>query len=837
MARRIVLQTGALLFSLTVLAGVPYVATTVLGWPRLDLDADTAVAYLRGGSLPPGVAMAFGVSLLWALWGLYLAAAATELWQRTRGRPTRRLFGPLQFLAATAVGATAATPAAHAAVEPAVTADAEEKAPREEGPPPPVPEGGAQEEVGPEGQVHVERSRVLSGFALDSAELTPEMEVGLAPVIEMIRSHGAAGVPIVVAGHTDASGDPEYNQQLSQQRAEAVAEHLTAQLGPGAPEIEVQAAGADELLDEATDSGQRRVEIAYTVASGPPPPERSPEPPVEQSSEQELDERPVVVVEIPSAATATGAAAASGVVAGATGYLLGRRPRPDRDRRPEEGDEDGWSENVEEALASDVKDTGPGAPSSWAPPPPVWAGSSMPQQRGEAFDFRRLRGALGITGVGAHGAARTLLAMALQSEGLRVVLPEECLVTLLGDAAAERVRDGAPPGIRITTTLGDAVAHLHAEMLTNLEDDEDDDQEPVEPPNGKVDDDSEVSVLIAAADREEAQQVDDLLDAGGAPAAALVLSRWSGRVAVVDHAGFVHKGDGDIGGLAGTAWPLTTRGQVVDALIEAQRNRSMDSGSENGSEDGQVGADTQDEGSDAEAPERPVRLRVLGRVGLTAGGKAAVPRRRSAYEVAAYLALHPDGVRLERAVEDMWPEDIATRSTRRFHDAVSALRGAVRQTAAASDTATVVLHDDHYRLDPEAVSTDLWDLHKAMRPAGRADDLLQATADYEDFAADSDFRWAEPHRERLRQRLIEVLLAAADESEPNTAVRLLRRAVQVAPLTEQPHRKLVTCLLEQGDTGAAATAFAAYEQAMREIGAEAAPELRAHLSQKGDSVK
>ncbi|MDA2807170.1 OmpA family protein [Nocardiopsis suaedae] len=832
MARRIVLQTGALLFSIAVLAGVPYVATTVLGWPRLDWDADSAMAYLRGGSLPPGVATAFGVGLLWVLWGLYLAAAATELWQRMRDRPARRLFGPLQLLAATAVGATATTPVAHAVVEPAATADADEgEVPVEEGAPPPAPEGGAHEEAGPEGRVHIERSRVLSGIALDSAELTPEMEADLAPVIAMIRDHGAAGVPIVVTGHTDASGDPEYNQQLSQRRAESVAEHLTAELGPDAPEVVVQGVGADELLEDATDSGQRRVEITYTVASGPPPAARTPESPApEQPPEQAPDERPVVVVEIPSAATAAGAAAASGVVAGATGYLLGRRPRPDRDRGPGEGDEDDWDESEDEALAGAAQDPAHASTSLWSPPPPVEADSPTPQQQGETFPLRRLRGALGITGVGAHGAVRTVLAMALQREGLRVVLREDCLVTLLGDVAAERVRDGAPPGIRITTTLSEAIAHLHAEMLTNLEEDEDDDQEPVEPPNREADDEGEVSVLIAAADREEAQQVDDLLDAGGAPVAALVLSRWSGRVAVIDHAGHVHKGDGDIGGLAGTAWPLTTRGQVIDALIDAQRNRSMDSGSENGSDDGQVAAGTQDEGPEAEAPERPVRLRVLGRVGLTVGGKAAVPRRRSAYEVAAYLALHPDGVRLERAVEDMWPEDIATRSTRRFHDAVSALRGAVRQTASARGTATVVLHDDHYRLDPEAVSTDLWDLHKAMGPDGTADDLLQATVDYEDFAADSDFRWAELHRERLRQRLIEALLAAADDSEPNTAVRLLRRAVQVAPLTEQPHRKLVTCLLEQGDTGAAATAFAAYELAMREVGAEVAPELRAQLS-------
>jgi outer membrane protein OmpA-like peptidoglycan-associated protein len=66
-------------------------------------------------------------------------------------------------------------------------------------------------------------------FAFDKAELSPEAQGNLAKAAELIRAapHG----PIAITGHTDAKGEDAYNQRLSEQRAEAVAEWMRGQVG------------------------------------------------------------------------------------------------------------------------------------------------------------------------------------------------------------------------------------------------------------------------------------------------------------------------------------------------------------------------------------------------------------------------------------------------------------------------------------------------------------------------------------------------------------------------------------------------------------------------------
>jgi OmpA-OmpF porin, OOP family len=69
---------------------------------------------------------------------------------------------------------------------------------------------------------------------------------------------------IEVAGHADRSGTPQYNQRLSQRRAEAVATELVRQ-GVDRNEIAVTAFGESRPLVPTTDGAReprnRRVEI------------------------------------------------------------------------------------------------------------------------------------------------------------------------------------------------------------------------------------------------------------------------------------------------------------------------------------------------------------------------------------------------------------------------------------------------------------------------------------------------------------------------------------------------------------------------------------------------
>jgi len=61
-------------------------------------------------------------------------------------------------------------------------------------------------------------------FALDSAELPPELMRPLDAVAQSLREHGAHAVRIEV--HTDASGPHEARRTLTQRRAEAIKAYL-----------------------------------------------------------------------------------------------------------------------------------------------------------------------------------------------------------------------------------------------------------------------------------------------------------------------------------------------------------------------------------------------------------------------------------------------------------------------------------------------------------------------------------------------------------------------------------------------------------------------------------
>ncbi len=106
-------------------------------------------------------------------------------------------------------------------------------------------------------------------FDFDSAALRVEAEAALGNVAKIIRAH--VGASVRVEGHTDAKGSAEYNQALSEMRAESVRDWLLAAEGLSGTNIaitgfgESQPAAANETADGADDpegrQKNRRVEI------------------------------------------------------------------------------------------------------------------------------------------------------------------------------------------------------------------------------------------------------------------------------------------------------------------------------------------------------------------------------------------------------------------------------------------------------------------------------------------------------------------------------------------------------------------------------------------------
>lgn len=125
-------------------------------------------------------------------------------------------------------------------------------------------QAGATVEEGQELTVSLD-TEVL--FEFDQAELTADADEALAVAAETLKAQDVRA--IVVAGHTDGQGSAERNLELSQARAEAVAEALEADLGDGW-DITVEWHGMDQPVAdesgtpaqvEAAQARNRRVEI------------------------------------------------------------------------------------------------------------------------------------------------------------------------------------------------------------------------------------------------------------------------------------------------------------------------------------------------------------------------------------------------------------------------------------------------------------------------------------------------------------------------------------------------------------------------------------------------
>lgn len=141
---------------------------------------------------------------------------------------------------------------------PAPVAQAPAPAPAYVAPPAPAPVAVAPEAA------PVPKKLVLEGvnFDFDESVIRPEDQANIDKDIATLEQWGK--VNIEVAGHTDSRGSDEYNMTLSQQRADAVRNHL---IKKGIEADRLTAVGYGEsqpVADNATDEGRfknRRVEL------------------------------------------------------------------------------------------------------------------------------------------------------------------------------------------------------------------------------------------------------------------------------------------------------------------------------------------------------------------------------------------------------------------------------------------------------------------------------------------------------------------------------------------------------------------------------------------------
>jgi outer membrane protein OmpA-like peptidoglycan-associated protein len=102
-------------------------------------------------------------------------------------------------------------------------------------------------------------------FAFDSAELLPNTLSTLNSLGQALQSPQLAPYQIRIEGHTDSSGPTEYNQGLSERRAESVKQYLASHFNVATDRLMIVGRGEDEPMnDNDTREGRqknRRVEF------------------------------------------------------------------------------------------------------------------------------------------------------------------------------------------------------------------------------------------------------------------------------------------------------------------------------------------------------------------------------------------------------------------------------------------------------------------------------------------------------------------------------------------------------------------------------------------------
>ena len=113
-------------------------------------------------------------------------------------------------------------------------------------------------------------------------------------------------------------------------------------------------------------------------------------------------------------------------------------------------------------------------------------------------------------------------------------------------------------------------------------------------------------------------------------------------------------------------------------------------------------------------------MEVLGPVRITARGGEIRGGLRKARELAAFLAVHPDGVSGEAISEALWPESPPGHGASQRKLALRKLRDLLRAAAGLTEPMLITLAAERYRLDPAFISTDVADFQAALETARAA---------------------------------------------------------------------------------------------------------------------
>jgi hypothetical protein len=251
-----------------------------------------------------------------------------------------------------------------------------------------------------------------------------------------------------------------------------------------------------------------------------------------------------------------------------------------------------------------------------------------------------------------------------------------------------------------------------------------------------------------------------------------------------------------------------------------------------------------------EPPSPTARLRVLGFPRVEDITRPGRPLRGKAAELAVYLACHPDGADTRTIGEHLAPDFRLRQADQQVHTNASNLRHVLGRAGGPRPGGYVLKRGTNarYRLDPDTVQVDLWQLRDLLTRAQLASgptrtDMLRTACQLctAPLAEGCDYDWVEPHREKARQWAIQAhLLLAGDllATNPQAASDLLDQAIGVDRYNEELYRKAMHARHALTDTDGITALLRALTKALADLDAEPeqatielAARLRADLEQ------
>ncbi|GAB1641516.1 BTAD domain-containing putative transcriptional regulator [Krasilnikovia sp. MM14-A1259] len=209
----------------------------------------------------------------------------------------------------------------------------------------------------------------------------------------------------------------------------------------------------------------------------------------------------------------------------------------------------------------------------------------------------------------------------------------------------------------------------------------------------------------------------------------------------------------------------------------------------------------------AQAAQAPgvVRLTVLGPMTVaTEAGPVTTGMRSGSYAVLALLAVHPGGRTLDQLGADLHPDTNPSTAANRVRTDIGTIRRVLRAATGQAE-AMFVIHDSatgRYRLDPDLVTVDLWQMLTAIEHANSAEDdaaalaaLREAAELYAgDFADGGDQTWITDYATTYRHQILAVYARIAEIVEPDhpdQAVAALERALEFDPVNEELYQRIM----------------------------------------------